>query len=185
MRPNALHRIPSRPHAKSAPIGAKGPQDCIPLSAEQFTGATVYVAKAFLSAALLPKDFFEGVPLTSALSQDSAQRTLLAAYVHFKQNGNLALSFFCRYKALLMLHASTDLSQWVTQAEGSEYAVFSPEILELAARHPMLASGQFEADTFIKQLQALTTVIEVDANGDAVSPESMTANDLTVERLAA
>ena len=139
------------------PIAAKGPQDCKPLTLEQFKGATIYVAKAFMSAALLPKEFFTGVPLTgSILSNEGTQRTLLATFAHFKDK-NLTLNFFCRYKALLQFQATHDLSQWVISQPGIEYGIFNMDILALAARHPLLPSGEFESTSFISELKAMST----------------------------
>ncbi len=178
MKTNFLQRIPTRQTSKQAKIVAKGPQDCAPLTPEQFAGATVYVAKAFLSAALLPKDFFAGVPITSSMSKDAEQRTLLAAYAHFKQNGVLSLSFYCRYKALLRLSVTADVSKWVTQQEGSEYAVFSADILSLAARHPILPTGHFDSESFIAHLTAMTRAIEneeAEAANEDIAEERLTA----------
>src|SRR5574337_448669 len=95
--------IPSRPQNAKA-ITAKGPQDCVPLTLEQIAGAMTYVAKAFLSAAVLPsKQFFAGANTSGLLSSEGSQRTLLAAYAHFGQDPNRALSFFMRFRALLQL----------------------------------------------------------------------------------
>lgn len=173
-----LHRIPSR-QVKPAKIVAKGPQDCVPLTPEQFVGATVYVAKAFLSAALLPKDFFAGVPVTSAFSKDAEQRTLLAAYAHFKQNGVLSLSFYCRYKALLRLSTTADVSPWVTQNGESEYAVFSADILSLAARHPLLPSGHFDNESFLAQLNAIKRAAVLEATPTAPLTDEVVAEQMT------
>jgi hypothetical protein len=155
MRINRKH-IPSQPH-KAQTISAKGPQDCQALTPEQFSKATIYVAKAFLSAALLPKEFFTGVPVSdSFLSSDGVQRTMLAAFAHFKQNPNLTLSFFYRYKALLSLRSSCDLNKWVVTDQGSEYAVFSADLLSVAARQPLLPSGEFDQESFLAALDVIT-----------------------------
>lgn len=141
---------------KGSQITAKGPQDCVALTPEQFAGAMSYVAKAFMSATVVPKEFFTGIPVSSSLSQDSVQRTLLAAFAHYKQNGSLALSFFCRYKALLELRKSADLTKWVFQEQSSEYAIFSPSILSLAAGQPLLSNGKFDAVAFMAKLRELS-----------------------------
>jgi len=177
MRTHLRQAIPSG--AKARPITAKGPQECMPLKPDEFCAATLYVARAFLSDATLPKDFFSGVPLSSSLAQQSSQRMLLAAYAHFRQDGNRALSFYFRYRALLQLLAVADISKWVTFKDGCEYAVFTADILSLAARHPMLASGQFDQAAFIAQLEALEGANLVE------QPQSVGVAEEVPERLVA
>lgn len=163
------HQIPSRPH-KPKPFTAKGPQDCVPLSLEQFAGATTYVAKAFLSAAVVPsKQFFAGVNDTGLLAGDGAKRAMLAAYAHFSQDPNLALSFFMRFRALLVLRQVVDLSAWVVQEPGSEYAGYASELLEICGRHPLQRDGQFDPESLLTQLRALTAMTPTELEPQPIS----------------
>lgn len=167
MRHSIRHAAPSHKGGRGQQIRAKGPQDCQPIDPIDFISATLYVARAFMAAPVVPKEFFAGAPIISELmSGDGAQRTLLAAYAHFKQNGNSALSFFFRYKALLLLRATTDLSPWITTDDGDEYAQFSPDLLATAARSPLLASGHFDPACFMVALQARAAAAPRAANSE-------------------
>lgn len=175
VRPNQI------PQPKGKAILAKGPQDCKPLTPQEFSSAVLYVTRAFLSAVHLPKEFFTGVPLSGVLDQEGAKRTLLAAYAHFKQDSNRALSFFFRYKALLDLGAVADLSNWVVRAEGTDYSTYTTDILDLAARHPLLPSGQFDPSSFLTQLQ----LESVDQDAPESVPPQVSHVELEPERIAA
>ena len=143
--------IPHQSAAKPSQITAQGPQDLKPMSVEQFTGAMAKVARAFLSAVILPAQFFEGIPLTGVLSGDSGQRILLTAFAHFNKNTNLALNFFCRYKALMAIRELPELAEWViTEGQSPDYAVFMQPLISAAATHPLQPNGAYDALTFVR-----------------------------------
>lgn len=150
-------RAPFRKQQPQAPK-AKNPSECGPLTTEQFSGAIIYVAKAFLSAAIVPQEFFKGVaiPEDNCMSTDAGQRTTLAAYAHFKSDINLTLNFIMRYRALLILRTKADLSRWIVSEPGSEYAVFSEELLGVAAKHKMTKEGQFDVANFLAELERVS-----------------------------
>lgn len=179
MRSKSSPQIPQR---KPAPITAKGPQDCKPLSSEDFSSAIIYVARAFLSSAQLPKEFFAGIPLAGSLVHEGAQRTLLAAYAHFKKDPNRTMNFFFRYKALLHLAATADVSKWVVRAEGTDYSTYTSDILDLAARHPLQPNGHFDTESFLEALCAGAQDSEIP---DSLPSPVYTQVDHQADRIAA
>lgn len=182
--------LPQPKASKGVPISAKGPQDLKPLTTQQFTGATIRVAQAFQSAVLLPSQFFSQIPLTGILAEDGAKRTLLAAFAHFNQNANLALNFFCRYKALIAIHTLPDLAQWLLADESisTEYVAFHKPLLDAAAAEPLQANGTFEPVSFVaavKRLAGVDAAGEEHALGEAAMLAVSHAPVAHEERIAA
>ncbi len=140
------------PHqSPKSQITAKGPQDLKPMGVDQFTAGMAKVARAFLSAVQLPTQFFDGIPLTGVLSEDGAQRILLTAFAHFNKNTNLALNFFCRYKALMAVRELPELAEWVvTEGQSPDFAVFMLPLLSASATHPLRPNGSFEPASFLQ-----------------------------------
>ena len=169
--------VPHQPVAKSSQITAQGPQDLKPMSVEQFTAAMAKVARAFLSAVILPAQFFEGIPLTGVLSGDSGQRILLTAFAHFNKNTNLALNFFCRYKALMAIRELPELAEWVvTEGQTSDFAVFMLPLLSASATHPLQPNGSFEPHAFVQCVRSVAKSMSPETSDeDAESPVPVAA----------
>jgi hypothetical protein len=140
---NRLLRRQAAP--KAATVTARGPHECVALTHDQFRGAMEYVTRAALTAVRVPQEFFNGTAAITILKGDDSKRTLLAAHVYFRSDGQLSLSFFYRYMALGALASSTLLKPWVFfDPAHDNFAAFHPALMKVCASIPLDRTGRFD-----------------------------------------
>lgn len=146
MHPALRNRLATtKNRAGAGPITATNPQECVALTPDQFRGCLEYVTTALMSGVSAPTAYFNGAPATPLLSSDDSKVTLLATFAHFKNNPNLSLSFFFRYRAMVALAGSDTLKPWIAFDPAADtYAGFHPALVEVVASLPMDRKGQFD-----------------------------------------